>query len=141
MKWHELDTGRIISGVTADGSSLLKAFLIDYKREFHVDTVNPSCGKCIKSYHSEFVKKYSNMDNTSNYTLHRKREGLRLKFGSPIFVNNKNLTDEYAEILIKRFQEVNKDFDISYLFAKYPKETTEVKEVTPKKKRSRSKKS
>lgn len=144
MEWHKIDTSRIISGVTADGSSLLKAFLIDYKQEFNVEVVNPSCGKCIQSYHKEFIKKYSNMENTSNYILHKKRENLRLKFGSPIFVNNKNITDEYAKILIERFEKTNKDFKISDLFDKYPKETKKVeetKEVAPKRKRSRNKKS
>ena len=82
------------------------------------------------------------MENDCKYRLHKKREGLPLAFGSNIRVTNRNITDEYAKKLIERYSEVKKDFDISYLFAKYPVQEVEViQEVeskeTPKPKRKR----
>lgn len=76
------------------------------------------------------------MENTSNYQLHKKREGLQLEFGGSIFVTNENITDRYAEKLIKRFKEINPDFKMEDLFEIYPTETTtKVVEETPKKQR------
>lgn len=142
MKWHEIDTGTIISGKDADGVPYLKLFLKDYKQEFNVDTVNAACQKCIKTYHNKFIKKYRSMDNKCKYVLHKKREGLQLKFGSSIFVNNKNITDDYAKQLIKRFKDVIPNFELSYLFDKYPVEEVKVttEEVKPKKRGRKPKK-
>lgn len=138
MQWHKIDTGTIVSGVDVNGVPYLKQFLIDYKREFNVEVVNASCQKCIKNYHNEFKKKYGNMESTSNYRLHKKREGLPLEFGSSIRVNNKNITDDYAKKLIKRFKAVNENFELSYLFDKYPKEeVVETQPATDKPKRKR----
>jgi len=128
MQWHTMKIETIIGGKTADNISYLKLFLIDYKNEFHVENVNASCQKCISSYHTEFIKKYSKMENVSKYKLLPKREGLQLEFGSSIFVSNRNLTDEYAETLTARFKEVKKDFKMSDLFEIYP-ETTVKKEI------------
>ena len=70
------------------------------------------------------------MENKSQYRLHPKREGLQLGFGSSIFVNNKNITDDYAEKLIKKYSKLRPDFALEYLFSHYPKEVakTEVKD-------------
>lgn len=132
-KWHKMDVESIIGGTTSDNVSLLKLFLIDYKLEFFVETVNASCTKCIVSYHKEFIKKYRKMENQSQYLLHKKREGLQLEFGGSLLITNENITDRYAEKLIKRFKELNKDFKIEDLFEIYPtevKENTEVKKAT-----------
>lgn len=126
MDWHKLDIGAIVSGTYPNGAPYLIEFLKDYKKEFNVEIVNPSCERCIKSYHNQFIKKYEAMNNNSQYRLHKKREGLQLKFGSSTFVNNNNITDEYAEQLIKRFKAVKKDFQLSDLFDKYPTEAIEV---------------
>lgn len=137
MQWHKIDTGTIVSGVDVNGVPYLKQFLIDYKQEFNVEVVNAACQKCIKNYHIEFIKKYGNMENTSNYRLHKKREGLPLEFGSSIRVNNKNITDDYAKKLIKRFKAVNEKFELSDLFDKYPQEVAETQPATDKPKRKR----
>lgn len=132
-KWHEMNVELIIGGKTADNVPYLKLFLIDYKTEFFVETVNASCNKCIVSYHKEFIKKYRKMQNQSQYLLHKKREGLQLEFGGSLLITNENITDRYAEKLIKRFKELNKDFKIEDLFEIYPtevKENTEVKKAT-----------
>lgn len=44
------------------------------------------------------------MQNNSQYRLKEKYNGLPLGFGSPVLVNNSNLTDEYALELLQRFQ-------------------------------------
>lgn len=118
----------IIGGKSADNVPFLKLFLLDYKQEFSVETVNASCQKCIVQYHKDFINKFRKMENTSKYLLHKKREGLQLEFGGSIFITNENITDRYAEKLVKRFKEMNKDFKMEDLFEKYP---TEVKETTP----------
>lgn len=123
VDWTKIDTDTIIGGVAPDGGKYLKSFLIDYKTEFFVEVVNASCPKCIKDYHNEFIKKYGTMENKSQYRLHPKREGLQLEFGSSIFVNNKNITDDYAEKLIEKYSKLREDFTLDYLFSHYPKET------------------
>lgn len=129
FEWHKIDIGQIIGGVAPDGSPLLKHFLIDYKKEFSVQVVNASCHKCINEYRHEFVKKYGDMENNSQYRLHKKREGLQLEFGSSIFVTNKNITDDYAEKLIKRFSDIKPDFELSYLFSQFPETKIEIAET------------
>lgn len=129
FEWHKIDIGQIIGGVAPDGSPYLKHFLIDYKKEFSVQVVNASCHKCINEYRHEFVKKYGDMENTSQYRLHKKREGLQLEFGSSIFVTNKNITDDYAEKLIKRFSDIKPDFELSYLFSQFPETKIEIAET------------
>lgn len=126
FEWHKIDIGQIIGGVAPDGSPYLKHFLIDYKKEFSVEVVNASCNKCINEYRHEFVKKYGDMENNSQYRLHKKREGLQLEFGSSIFVTNKNITDDYAEKLIKRFSDIKPDFELSYLFSQFPEPKKEI---------------
>lgn len=143
--WHKMNIDVIVGGVAPDGASYLKSFLLDYKQEFHVEVVNPNCRKCLRDYQNEFIKKYGNMENNSQYRLHKKREGLQLEFGSSIFVNNKNITDKYAEKLIERYKKLIPDFSLDYLFDKYPvieekeiviEETTiEKVEKKPRKKR------
>lgn len=120
MDWHNIKLETIIGGKDANDCSFLQQFLIDYKKEFSVEKVNPSCQTCLKEYHNEFIKKHYKMENNSKYELHKKREGLPLEFGSNIFVTNQNLTDEYAFKLIERFSEINENFKLEDLFSKYP---------------------
>lgn len=75
------------------------------------------------------------MENTSKYQLHKKREGLQLEFGGSLFITNDNITDRYAEKLIKRFKEINPDFKMDDLFEVYPTEQTTEIEEAPKKTR------
>lgn len=143
MLWHTLDIGTIISGTSADNVPYLKLFLIDYKREFNVEVVNAACQKCINQYHKDFIKKYSPMESTSQYKLLSKREGIPLEFGSNIFVTNKNITDKYAEKLIKRFKDAKPDFRMEDLFESFPKEQPKAEpaqESAPKKERTKKRK-
>ena len=82
------------------------------------------------------------MENDSKYRLHKKREGIPLAFGSNIRVTNRNISDVYAKQLIKRYEDINKDFELSDLFAEYPIEEIKVEaveviaqEIKPKRKR------
>lgn len=44
----------------------------------------------------------SKNQNTSGYVLHAKYENIPLEFGSPILVNNSNITEEYAQTLLSQ---------------------------------------
>lgn len=124
-KWYEMNVELIIGGKSADNVPFLKLFLLDYKQEFSVETVNASCQKCIVQYHKDFINKFRKMENTSKYLLHKKREGLQLEFGGSTFITNENITDRYAEKLVKRFKELNPNFKMDDLFEVYPKEIAE----------------
>ena len=54
------------------------------------------------------------MKNNSQYRLKEKYNGIPLNFGSPILVNNSNLTDEYALELLK-------NHTAEAIFDKFPK--------------------
>lgn len=41
------------------------------------------------------------MENQCKYRLHPRYENIPLEFGSPILVNNSNITNEYAEKLLQ----------------------------------------
>lgn len=124
-KWYEMNVDLIIGGKSADNIPYLKLFLLDYKQEFSVETVNASCQKCIVQYHKDFINKFRKMENTSKYKLLAKREGLQLEFGGSTFVTNENITDRYAKKLVKRFKELNPNFKMEDLFEVYPKEIAE----------------
>lgn len=41
------------------------------------------------------------MENQCKYRLHPRYENIPLEFGSPVLVNNSNITDEYAQKLLE----------------------------------------
>lgn len=120
-EWQDMNFNTIIGGVAPDGVLYLKTFLIDYKYDFNVEAVNPSCQKCLREYHNEFIKKYKVMNTECNYRLRKKREGVVVPF-TGIRVNNNNLTDELAEKLLTKWE-------ASYLFDVYPKEEKKEKQT------------
>lgn len=119
--WEGFDIGKIIEGVSLDGTRLLKLFLIDYTIMFD-EVVNPSCSKCLGNYLDKYKLKIYEMQNNSQYRLKEKYNGIPLIFGSPILVNNSNLTDQYALKLLKRFQKET-------IFDKFPEEKKEFVKV------------
>lgn len=127
-KWEEYSIEYIVSGKTTDNVPLLKLFLIDYSKLFHTSTLNPSCSKCLQDYLNNYKNKINKMENpnTSQYRLKEKFNNIPLEFGSNIFVNNNNITDEYAEKLLERYN-AEKIFDV------YP--TEDAKKETQFKKR------
>jgi hypothetical protein len=103
MRFEDMDVSTIASGVTTDGVRYLQLFLAEYTSIFS-ETVNPSCNKCLSNYLSKY-KRYvmsKSNQNTSGYVLHAKYENIPLEFGSPILVNNTNITEEYAQTLLSQ---------------------------------------
>lgn len=113
----------------------LVQFLTDYKKEFNVENVNPSCANCLQSYLNDFKKKYKVM-NKSGYVLKEKYQGIQLEFGSSVMVNNTNITKEWAKNLIKNHPLGADLFDVIPSEKPEPKEKktkeTELKETEEK---------
>lgn len=127
-KWEEYSIDNIIGGKSSDGVSLLKLFLQDYSKLFHTTTtLNAGCQKCLQDYLTNYKNKINKMENpnASNYRLKQKYQNIPLEFGSNVFVNNNNITDEYAEKLLERYN-AEKIFDVY----PQPTEKTEVVEET-----------
>lgn len=135
MLWQNLTTEQIIGGTTPDGVRYLKLFLADYSRMFNVDNLCASCNNLITEYHKKYINKIMEKDNTCQYRLHEKYNGIQLEPCSSIFVNNGNITDELGAKLL-----ANKG---AHLFSKLPTQTVEktiVEPTTNELKKRRSKK-
>ncbi|MXN91301.1 hypothetical protein GR160_08675 [Flavobacterium sp. Sd200] len=96
-----MDIATLTRSVTGKGVRYLELFLKEYTRVFNTK-VNASCPKCLQGYLTKYKNHFLAMANTSQYRLHAKYENIPLQFGSPILINNANITDEYAEILLQR---------------------------------------
>lgn len=141
LNWLDFNIDGIIGGKTSDGVRYLELFLKDYKKEFNNTTLNANCRKCLNDYLRKYKDKYNIMDSKCDYILHKKREGIQLGFGSSVFVNNNNITNEYAKKLVSKFKKVQGDsFEMSFLFSKYPKEVIKKVEEPKKIKRTRKNK-
>jgi len=129
MDWNELIESQIIGGKSPEGLSYLNLFLKDYTAVFP-GAVNAQCPKCLQQYIRDYKRQNAmkKENKKSDYVLLEKRNGIALDFGSPIQVNNSNITNEYAETLIARFRKLNKEFTLDQLFAEYPEES----EIKPK---------
>lgn len=142
MDWHNIGFDLTLTGKNSEGERYLKLFLKDYTALTH-EVVNASCVKCLRTYFNKYINLTTMSESKSKYKLHLKRQGLQLEFGGSVFVTNDNITDEYAEALIDRFEKIKPDFDPSYLFSEFPvKETkieTETETVAPKKRRTKAK--
>ena len=100
MDFTTMDYNTIATGKGSDGTLYLQLFLQEYARLFN-EKVNPSCPRCLNDYLTRYKKHYNTMANTCKYRLHAKYENIPLEFGSPILVNNSNITDEYALKLLQ----------------------------------------
>ena len=122
--WAIIPINRIISGKFADGSSMLKQFLIDYKNTFNVNTVNPNCSKCLHAYHLKFINTKIMKNTECDYALQKKYEGITLGFGKSTVITNTNITNEIAEKLIAKYSEIyekkGKEFEAKEMFVKFP---------------------
>ncbi len=129
-KWELYNLDNIIGGKSSDGVSLLKLFLQDYSKLFHTTTLNASCKKCLQDYLTNYKNKINKMENpnTSQYRLKQKYNNIPLEFGSNIFVNNNNITDEYAQTLLMRYS-AEKIFDV-YPTIEVVAETNEIEDTT-----------
>lgn len=93
-----------LSSLSISSKENLSDFLKDYSKIFS-GTLNPSCPSCLNEYIIK-LKKYMRSTKVekeaTDYILLSKREGLPLVFGSDILLTNDNLTNEYAETLLKK---------------------------------------
>jgi len=124
MLWQDLTTEQIIGGKTPDGVRYLKLFLADYSRMFNVDNLCANCNNLIADYHKKYTIKMKAKDNTCQYRLLDKYNGIALEPCSNIRVNNGNITDELGAKLF-----ASKG---SRIFAKFPpqEETNTIVEQT-----------
>jgi hypothetical protein len=99
MDFTIMDIATVTRSVTGSGERYLELFLKEYTSIFK-EKVNPSCPKCLTQYLTRYKNHFKAMANTCNYRLHAKYENIPLEFGSPILVNNSNITDEYAQKLL-----------------------------------------
>lgn len=95
MDFTTMDIATVTRNVTGSGERYLELFLKEYTSIFK-EKVNPACPKCLTQYLTRYKNHYKAMANTCNYRLHAKYENIPLEFGSPILVNNSNITNEYA---------------------------------------------
>lgn len=101
MDFINMDIATLTRSISGKGVRYLELFLREYTAIFP-GPVNPSCPICINQYLNKYKKHHKAMANTCNYRLHAKYENIQLQFGSPILVNNDNITDDMAEILLAR---------------------------------------
>lgn len=99
MDFTTMDIATVTRSVTGSGVRYLELFLKEYTSIFK-ERVNPACPKCLTEYLTRYKNHYKAMANTSHYRLHAKYENIPLEFGSPILVNNSNITNEYAQQLL-----------------------------------------
>jgi len=99
MDFSSMDIATVTRSITGSGERYLELFLKEYTSIFK-EKVNPSCPKCLTEYLNRYKNHFKAMANTCNYRLHAKYENIPLEFGSPILVNNGNITDEYAQKLL-----------------------------------------
>ncbi|MFD2600799.1 hypothetical protein [Flavobacterium suzhouense] len=99
MDFTTMDIATVTRSVTGSGERYLELFLKEYTSIFK-EKVNPSCPKCLTEYLNRYKNHFNAMANTCKYRLNAKYENIPLEFGSPILVNNGNITDEYAQKLL-----------------------------------------
>lgn len=127
MDFTTMDIRTVAQGTRGDGIRYLQLFLQEYTALFN-EKVNPSCPKCLTQYLAKYKNHFKAMADTSKYRLHAKYQNIPLAFGSPILVNNNNITPEYAKQLLARPNGKS-------LFAHIPTETEAEAIPQPKKKR------
>lgn len=122
MQWELMELSDIVNGKTVDGVSFLKLFLKDYSELTSIQNLCVTCNNQMQSYLTNY--KYLKLPKMkSNYKLFQRFENLPLRNvgeGYNINVNNQNLTDEYAVILMERYDPV-------LIFEKFPRVKIEKK--------------
>jgi len=94
-----MDIATLSRGLTGEGVRYLELFLREYTALFP-GRVTPSCPRCLNEYLTRYKKHYNAMSNPCLYRLLPQYENIPLQFGSPILINNANITDAYAETLL-----------------------------------------
>lgn len=97
-----MDIATLTHSVTGEGVRYLELFLKEYLSLFG-GPLNPQCPKCLTEYLNRYKNHYKEMETpTTKYRMYAKYENIPLEFGSPILVNNSNLTEEYAQKLLEQ---------------------------------------
>ncbi|MGV3459914.1 MAG: hypothetical protein ACO1N9_05595 [Flavobacterium sp.] len=101
MDFSIMDLNTVAHGKTGGGVRYLEIFLKEYTAIVK-EKVNPGCNRCLDTYLTKYKNHLKQMANKCKYRLHARYENIPLEFGSPILVNNSNITDEYAQILLQK---------------------------------------
>jgi len=121
-KWLKYKAEEVLTDKDKNGNRLISSFASDYKRVFNQD-VCPSC-KDFKIKFQKFIKQIQIMKNqdkkNSGFVLKKMYQNIPLGFGSSVYVNNDNMTDEYGAELLENHPRGEE------LFSHIPEEKEEV---------------
>ena len=111
-KWSKYQAAEVRTGTDQNGNRLLVSFARDYKEVFGVD-ICPNCNGFNQKF-INFLNKTKPMSEKkkSGYVLKKTYQNIPLEFGSSVFVNNENMTDEYGAKLLKSHPKGEGLFDI-----------------------------
>lgn len=124
IDWGKYQAAEVLSGMNENGSRLISLFAKDYKKITGNDICH-TCNSFITKFNS-FIQKYYIMkknENTCGFRLKPMYENIPSSFGSAVFVNNKNITNELALALLNNHPRGKDLFDII-------PETVEEEEIT-----------
>lgn len=113
IDWGKYQAAEVLSGMNENGSRLISLFARDYKKTTGNDICH-TCNSFITKFNS-FIQKYYIMkknENTCGFRLKPMYENIPSSFGSAVFVNNKNITDELALGLLNNHPRGKDLFDI-----------------------------
>jgi|GEM_PF-5429355 len=101
MDFKNMDIATLTRGVSGKGERYLEVFLRAYTAIFP-GPLNPQCPRCLNQYLQQYKNYITTMETTCRYRLHECYENIPLQEGSDILINNQNLTDAYALILLNQ---------------------------------------
>ena len=116
MRWEAMELSDIVNGKSDNDVSFLLLFLKDYSDLTSIENLCVNCNGKVQGYLNHY-KQLKQPQMNSQYKLYQRFENLPLRNvgeGYNINVNNINLTDEYAVILMERY-------DPKLIFEKFPK--------------------
>lgn len=114
IDWGKYQAAEVLSGMNENGGRLISLFARDYKKITGNDICH-TCSSFIQKFNS-FIQKYYTMakdaENTCGFRLKPMYQNIPASFGSPIFVNNNNITEELALGLLKNHPRGKDLFDV-----------------------------
>ncbi|WP_116790150.1 hypothetical protein [Flavobacterium psychrotrophum] len=99
MDFTTMDIATLTHNVTGEGVRYLELFLREYTAIFP-GPVNPACPLCLNQYLTKYKDHYRALAKKCAYRLHPEFENIPLQFGSPVLVNNDNINNAYARVLL-----------------------------------------
>jgi hypothetical protein len=114
IDWGKYQAAEVLSGMNENGGRLISLFARDFKKITGNDICH-TCNSFTQKFNS-FIQKYYIMikdtENTCGFRLKPMYQNIPASFGSPIFVNNNNITDELALGLLKNHPRGKDLFDV-----------------------------